>query len=180
MTTTPAGSPAWCRSNTADTYGGIATKRDLGGIGKVNAKTDVGTADWLRMAADCAAAVHAAPLFWARITVAFATNVSVTSATVQPMWGPVETYSTTPPSDYYPTFSNNAPQLFLTFPNCTVTDTGGIDWLEIPDEYGVNGRCQIEMADAGSVGAVVGGSFGTEIQLYGTFTTGRIITLVAY
>jgi len=53
--TIPAGYPFWQRGRAPSLYGGSPDKRDYGGIGAVNAKTDVTAAQYLRLCSDVAA-----------------------------------------------------------------------------------------------------------------------------
>jgi len=182
MATTPTGLPAWTRTATAATYGGDTGKRDLGGIGKVNAKTDVGAADWLRLCSDCARAVRTAPLFWARITIAYSSAPSVTTMTVQPMWGDAETYAGTPSGDYVPTVTVSGTSLVLAFPDCTET-VDSVNWLVVPDEFGVSGSCQMMAATVTSPGGIdtaTISSNGTVLTIPGCTTDGDVISLVVF
>lgn len=84
--TIPAGSPLWTRTSTAATYGGTASKRNYGGIGAVNANTDVTAEQYIRLAADAAAAAMMAPLCFLRLTYNGVDTVSLDN--VLPCWAP--------------------------------------------------------------------------------------------
>lgn len=60
---TPSGRPIWSRTASTLTYGGHPNKRDYGGIGAVNALTDVTAAQLCRLAEDVASLAMVAPLF---------------------------------------------------------------------------------------------------------------------
>ncbi len=57
----PAGVPAWVRTGSHLDYGGHVNKVDFQGQGVVNALTDVGAAQFCRLASDLAAATRTAP-----------------------------------------------------------------------------------------------------------------------
>lgn len=61
MATTPNGDPAWLRNASHETYGGHAAKANYRSQGVVNPRTDVGAAQFVRMAADLAAVVRVQP-----------------------------------------------------------------------------------------------------------------------
>ena len=61
MAITPAGSPPWVRNADHATYGGNLDKRNFQGQGIINAQTDVGAEQFVRLCTDLAAAVRTAP-----------------------------------------------------------------------------------------------------------------------
>jgi len=63
MTIKPAGSPAWTRTTTHTDYGGNLDKRNFMGGAVVNALTDVGAENFVRMCSDLAAAAHTASMW---------------------------------------------------------------------------------------------------------------------
>jgi hypothetical protein len=175
---TPAGLPAWTRTADPDTYGGIATKRDLGGIGAVNAKTDVTAAEYIRLAVDVAGAVHGASLFWMRILVDYAGGSAV--ATVEQcctQWsGPSGWYAgVTPPSGNWPTvatYSLDHDQLEVTFPGL-VSGTS----LVVADAYGVDGSFNLSSVRAGSH-AITFDTNMTSFAIGACTTDGEVLHLV--
>ncbi len=58
MSVTPSGSPAWVRNVSHEQYGGHTDKQNYQSQGVVNALTDVGADEFVRMAADLAACVR--------------------------------------------------------------------------------------------------------------------------
>lgn len=62
MAITPAGAPAWVKTNDHATYGGRTDKRNFAGKGSVNGQTDVSAEEWVRACADLGALVRTAPL----------------------------------------------------------------------------------------------------------------------
>lgn len=176
---TPAGLPAWTRSASPDIYGGIAGKRNLGDFGVVNAKTDVGAEAFVRITGDLAAAVQTAPLFWARILVAYSGGTA--TATVQEcstQWsGPSGSYTgTTPPTGNWPTVTTG-----------TVTTTLDVEFsslvsgtsLVVADDYGVDGTFNLEHATCGAHDV----TFDTDhvsLNIAGCTTDGETLFLVVY
>ena len=143
---TPAGLPAWTRTATPDIYGAVPGLHDLGGVGAVNARTDITAAEYARMAADAASAVRVAPLVWIAIQ-SFAPPVGDAYANViqcAPQWDvPSGAYvGTAPPNASYPTVEYNASELTLTWPDL-VTTIGGLEYLRVADAFGVYGTCRI-------------------------------------
>jgi hypothetical protein len=185
MTTTPTGSPAWTRTASAAIYGGDNGKRDLGGLGAVNAKTDVTAAQWLRMAGDLSCAVHSAPLFWMRITVSYSSTPVAASVTCGPMWGDVATYvGVSPPSTLYPNVAANSSSLRITFPGRTAA-VDGVNWITIADEYGISGAFQMEDAQVSQNGgaSIVAGTLsvdGTVLDLTNCTTNGMIVSVAVF
>lgn len=183
MATIPTGSPAWTRTATAAIYGGNAGKRNLGGIGAVNAKTDVTAEEWLRISSDLARAVRSAPLFFASIAYTYDPPLS-TSVTVQPMWTDVATYDgVTPPTDLHPSFEISgtvATDLVVSFPG--VTSFSGQWLMTIPDEYGVNGIFRMTGVDVAANDGEHDWTLendGTLLTIHDCSTSG-VITLVVY
>ncbi|MEM6792294.1 MAG: hypothetical protein AAF715_32570 [Myxococcota bacterium] len=59
---TPTGAPAWVKTNDHTTYGGRVDKRNFGGKGSVNGRTDVSAEEFVRICADLEAVVKTASL----------------------------------------------------------------------------------------------------------------------
>jgi hypothetical protein len=101
--TLPAGYPIWARSSAAATYGGGANKRNYGGIGAVNANTDITAEQYLRLCADVAGIAMTSHLVMMELYNAAGTfQVNW----VAPVWAPPYTtpyVGTSPPSALYPT-----------------------------------------------------------------------------
>lgn len=184
----PAGSPAWTRTATPDIYGAVPGLHDLGGVGAVNAKTDITAAEYVRMAADVASAVRAAPLFWMAMR-AVLPGVGVASVQVQQcsvMWdSPSGAYEDgeSPPTGSYPTVRWSGPSIEITFPDL-LTTIGGVKYLRAPDDFGVYGNCRIESVDVsvGGMASVTSAQItdGTRINLTSAgFVDGAYIFLVA-
>lgn len=186
MATVPTGSPAWTRTATAETYGGHAGKRNLGGVGAVNAKTDVTAEEWLRMSSDLARVVHSAPVCLISLEYTYSGGVlTVTSATVTPQWGDTETYpGDTTPGPSYPSFETNvaAPSdLIISFPG--ITSFSGEWYLTPYDDYGVPGRFQLTSADVQENGGTnrqwTLSDNGTVLTILGC-TDGGVLTVILY
>lgn len=153
---TPAGAPAWTRTAAPDTYGAVPGLHDLGGVGAVNAKTDIAAAEYTRMAADVASAVRAAPLFWLafQAVVPGMGSPSINVLQCSPMWDlPSGAYEgASPPLGSYPTFAFSGSRILVTFPDLETT-IGGALYLRAADEFGVYGNCQIAAAVVSTSGA---------------------------
>lgn len=180
MSIVPNSLPAWTRTATPTAYGGHPGKRDQGGIGAVNPKTDVTAPEWLAIASDLAHAVNAAPLMVLRVQYTYS-PLAVVVVDCQPQWGDAEGY-TTPPTSHYPTVTPSGTSLVISFPGTTAS-VDGIPWITIPDEYGVNGSFQMSSVDVSSDDSI---SHGYSLSASGTVLTvtdctgnGRI-TLVVY
>lgn len=61
MAIVPTGHPCWVRANSHTTYGGNVNKIDYQSIGPVNPRTDIGAAQFCRLASDVAAIQLTAP-----------------------------------------------------------------------------------------------------------------------
>lgn len=122
----PDGYPLWARVPTIAQYGGSATKRDYGGIGAVNAETDVKASQLARMTADQVAVARVTPLLVMRFT---PTNTMITVNYCAPTWAAaVENYSGNPatgPSAAYPVVSHSSSDLTVQMPS------------SVSDEYGI-------------------------------------------
>ena len=68
MAITPNGSPAWVRNADHTTYGGNAEKTNYQSRGVINALTDVGAEEFVRMVSDLAAVVRTAPFCVINVT----------------------------------------------------------------------------------------------------------------
>lgn len=146
---TPDGLPAFTRTATPSLYGAVPGLHDLGGVGAVNAKTDITAAEYARLAADTASAVRSAPLLWMTLQIATSPSNSVTVLQCQPMWDIASgSYpGGTPPSGSYPTVTFDGSLIALTFGSLeTLVD--GVLYLRAADEYGVQGDFHITSAVA--------------------------------
>lgn len=63
MAITPSGTPAWTRQASHTQYGGSVNKRNYMSLGVVNALTDVGAEDFVRICSDLAALTRVAPMW---------------------------------------------------------------------------------------------------------------------
>jgi len=61
MAITPTGFPVWVRANDHTTYGGNVNKIDYQAVGPVNARTDIGAAEFCRATADLSAVGKTCP-----------------------------------------------------------------------------------------------------------------------
>jgi hypothetical protein len=124
--TIPAGSPIWSRTASVATYGGSATKRDYGGIGAVNANTDITAAQYMRLVADAAASAMMSPICLLQLRRAAST---ITVDYVLPCWTEkwFSAYGgSAPPSSLYPTVTIvNSTTVQLQFP-VTAADAYGV------------------------------------------------------
>lgn len=143
----PTGSPAWSRTTTLSDYGGDSTKTDYLGVGSLNSKTDVSTANFLRMCADLLAVVRTAPLCEITYTSRDSTSQDPLVTMVSGMWG---TYvgagynGGTPPTG---------------FPTVTLSTTG-LHLINLAssytDDYGVAQAVSINAATASVAGTLTG------------------------
>ena len=120
--TIPTGAPAWARTTTAEDLGGYPNKRNLGGFGAVNYKTDTSAEAWLRITESVVSAARCAPLFW--LAISYDESVSPSVATVtgcSTMWGgPTGSYDgASPPNDNAPTVTISGTDLIVSFPGLT-------------------------------------------------------------
>lgn len=63
MTITPTGAPVWQRTTDHTDYGGNVNKKNYMGQGVVNALTDVGAEDFVRICADLSALARTSPMW---------------------------------------------------------------------------------------------------------------------
>lgn len=127
--TTPAGYPFWQRGRAPSLYGGTPEKRDYGGIGAVNAKTDVTAAQYLRLCSDVAAIANVSPICTILCTWRWNAHPLVTFVSCP--WAAPVTVSYTgnvPPSSLYPfLIQGSATQMGVALPESAL------------DEFGVSG-----------------------------------------
>lgn len=123
------GNPLWSRTASLESYGGHANKRNFGGIGVVDATTDVGADQVNRLAADMAAAALVAPLFVMAVTFNAATPCPVSA--VSAMWGSSGAYSGDSPPPGFPEVTSTAFELRVTWP-ATATDEAGVTHAIVP------------------------------------------------
>lgn len=147
---TPAGYPAWARMADATIYGGVADLRNLGGIGAVNAKTDVTAEEYLRLASDLARCVQTAPLLWMRMLISGTAGSGPVTATIQEcvtQWGGASgSYAgATPPGTAWPTVSQYFETGILLFRLPGLSD--GVIMTAL-DGYGVSGQFLLSSAVA--------------------------------
>lgn len=187
---TPTGLPSWTRTASPATYGGVATKRNLGDIGSVNAKTDVSAEEFLRATLDLSHAVRTAPLFWMRLSVVTTPGVVVTVEQFQAQWAPASgTYvgatgyhTGTAPDARYPVLTTASGTLTIAFPG--IVTAGSPPMLSIADDFGIIGECKMNAASmSGSDTLFMTHAInadGTEITVGGYETNGAIIHLVVW
>ena len=125
--TTPTGSPAHERTNSASTYGGHPLKQNYQAQGAVNPKTDVEAGEFLRICADLAAVSR---------TAAFCKLTLTTSDTApaDPTVNEIEQMHRTSGSGYPGATPSHA-----SFPTCTRVSDGRVRcvWpISQSDEYG--------------------------------------------
>lgn len=124
--TVPAGSPIWTRSAAASTYGGSLGKKNYGGIGAINANTDVTAEQWNRLTADLAGVASMTPLCMLQLNhIGSAIYIDYCAPCWTAPWR--EQYlGSSPPSALYPSaVLLSATQVQLTFPQ-TATDEFGV------------------------------------------------------
>ena len=133
MTILPSGNPLWLRAPGITQYGGDANKKDYGGIGVINAQTDISAAQYARMTADLAAVARVTPLV--RLLVVTASGAPF--AAVQwcaPAWAAATSYAdgSAPTSAIYPQVLCGDPTNFLVVIPSPVVDDYGISGAAVP------------------------------------------------
>jgi len=165
MTTTPAGLPAWARSNAHTTYGGDLEKTNYMGQDIVDAQTDVSAAQLCRMAADLEAVQRTAPFAVITYTCEDTAPAAPTVHSVYMMTG-VSTvdYDAAAPPVGFPGAARNG--------DGDVTFTFAASYL---DDYGVSSAfvprsalATLHGATAGSVPCVI---FGNDVTVRALDTT---------
>lgn len=126
--TIPTGTPLWARGRVPSAYGGNPGLRDYGGIGAVDAQTDITAAQYLRLSADVAAIANTSAI----CTLLFTWSTSDPLVTfVNCGWADPITVSysgATPPSSLYPSVvKDSASRCVVTLP------------ATAPDQFGVTG-----------------------------------------
>ena len=123
MTIQPAGNPLWLRSPGITQYGGDVNKKDFGGIGAINARTDLTAAQYCRLTADVAALSRVSALMRLMFTphaAAPITSVELCS----PAWGVPVAYAdgaSPPTASVYPTITGSGTSRIVTL-TPTATD----------------------------------------------------------
>lgn len=123
MTIVPSGNPLWLRNSGITQYGGDINKKDFGGIGVINARTDLSAAQYSRLAADQAAVARVASL----MRLVFVTGTGTAAVSLcSPAWGAPATYAdgSTPPSANYPTVTGTGTSRTVTLPASVADDYG--------------------------------------------------------
>lgn len=126
MSITPSGLPAWSRTADHTQYGGNTAKRNYGGVGVVDASTDVGAEDICRIASDLAAVVRTAPLLIALIQCNDTSPAAPTVEYINMMTG-VRTSSyegDSPPSGFPEVTRTSSGRFTLTLPTSMTDDYG--------------------------------------------------------
>lgn len=125
MTIVPSGNPLWLRNPGITQYGGDVNKKDYGGIGVINAQTDLGAAQFSRLTADLAAVARVTPLLRLEFTPDSGTLKSIVNWCA-PAWAIPRSYPNgeSPPSALYPTFSGTGASRTITLPASAADDFG--------------------------------------------------------
>jgi hypothetical protein len=158
MTIQPSGAPLWLRGSGITQYGGDLNKKDYGGIGAINARTDLSAVQYSRLVADMASLARVSPLMRMQFTPH--ASAPVTSVELcSPCWGVPMPYAdgAAPPSSVYP----------------TITGTGALRTIILSptatDDYSVIGQISpkiIQVSGGTWDGSVVGfDSLGTPFVL---------------
>jgi hypothetical protein len=126
MTIQPAGNPLWYRNAGITQYGGDLNKKDYGGIGSINAMTDLSAAQFCRLTADMAAVARLCPL----MRLVFTTSAGSPATAVNwcaPAWAIALAYAdgSAPPSASYPTITGSSTSRTVTL-SATATDDYGV------------------------------------------------------
>jgi hypothetical protein len=140
MTILPSGNPLWLRAPGITQYGGDANKKDYGGIGVVNAQTDISAAQYARMTADLAAVARVTPLM--RLLVVTASGAPFAAVTwCAPAWGAPVSYvdGAVPPSSIYPVVTASAATSFAVAVPASIADDYGIAGAVTPHIVIVSG-----------------------------------------
>lgn len=172
MSITPTGTPAWTRTASADLYGGHANKRNWGGLGIIDPRTDISAEQWSRMAADLAAVVTVSPALVIRVrdtgarTVAPSAPSPSITASVHSLWGVSGWYSGGFPATGFPTVELDDSDLSL--PTYTITIPASHT-----DYFGV----AASFAPVATVTTGVKISGGVMVYPCGETITGQVITL---
>lgn len=121
----PSGNPLWLRNPGITQYGGDVNKKDYGGIGVVNAQTDIGAAQFSRLTADLAAVARVVPL----MRLEFTPNSGTIKSTVNwcaPAWATPRSYpiGDSPPTAAYPTITGTGTSRTITVPSNAADDYG--------------------------------------------------------
>ena len=115
MTIRPAGNPFWLRNAGITQYGGDLNKKDYGGIGVINALTDLGASQYCRLTADQAAVARVSSL----MRLQFTPHASAPITSVElcaPAWAVPLSYANgaSPPSSSYPLFGGSGTSRTIT------------------------------------------------------------------
>lgn len=141
--TTPNGYPAWVRANGFDAYGGAVDKDNYESQGKVNAQTDVGAEEIMRLSADMAAVQRTADWCGATFVCDDTTTQTVTVGPINQMTGSRSaTYAGATPPSGFPTVTRIADGHYRAVWATSYTD-----------EYGVAGSVNIIGGDGSIVGS---------------------------
>jgi hypothetical protein len=125
MTIVPSGNPLWLRNPGVSQYGGDINKKDYGGIGVINALTDISAAQHARLASDAAAVSRTSTLM--RLTFVCSATPPVTLVIwCVPAWA-IPTYyadGSIPPSASYPTITGSGTSRTITMPTSAADEYG--------------------------------------------------------
>jgi hypothetical protein len=130
MSVTPSGLPAWTRTADHSQYGGHVDKRDYGGVGAINAMTDVSAAQFVRMCSDVAAVARTAPMW---VITYECNDAGAAPPTIEIALGMTGTRLTSYEGDDPPTG----------FPSASRVTDGAVTFTfaaSYDDEYGVEGE----------------------------------------
>jgi hypothetical protein len=155
MAITPTGSPAWTRQTSHADYGGNVNKRNYMGGGVINALTDVGAEDFVRICADLAALARVARMWVITYVCSDSSPAAPTIEVVHGMTGvQVVSYVGSAPPTGFPSAARNG--------NGDVTFTFGASY---DDDYGTTGAwlpvtagATLHGTTAGEPTAVISGS----------------------
>jgi hypothetical protein len=180
MTITPSGAPAWTRTAAHTDYGGNTSKRNYGGVGVVDAQTDVGAEEYCRLASDVAAMVRTSPMAVMTLTLNDSSPDAPTFESVYMMTG-VRTTSyegDDAPSGFPSATRNGTGDITITFASSYADDYGvSAPFAPAHAEAGVcdaNGAAEAEPDVSGQT---------VRVRVYsdsGVATADRTITVVVY
>lgn len=156
--TTPNGYPAWVRSNSFAEYGGAVDKTNYQSQGKINAQTDVGAEEIMRLSADLAAVQRTADWCTAKMVADDTTTQTVTVGPINQMTGNQSTtYAGATPPSGFPTVTRIAAGHYRAVWSTSYTD-----------EYSVSGSLNI----IGGYGTIVGAAGSISVVPYDAASDG--------
>lgn len=177
MTVTPSGLPPWSRTASHEQYGGNVNKRNYGGVGVVDAQTDVGAEDFCRMASDVAAIARTLPILVATIQCNDTSPAAPTFEHINMMTGVRESsYEGDAAPSGYPTASRTSAGRFTITLPATMTDEYGVS--EAPLVRFASGTAH--QATAGGVVCQITGDQTVDVRIFdaaGAAVTDALLTL---